>query len=116
VAVFGAFFVFFILLWLAGMIFWIVTIVEVARIPDHQYRAAGTEKLVWILVVVLVGVIGAIVWRAAKRGEVLAAAGRVPAPPAGWYPEAATGGLRWWDGARWTDARHIPPAPRQSNW
>jgi hypothetical protein len=113
VALFGIFFVFLFVfifgLWLAAVIFWIVTIVEVARIPDHQFRAAATEKLVWILVVVLAGVIGALVWRFVKRNDVLLAAGRVPAPPAGWYPEAGSGALRWWDGARWTEARHVPP-------
>ena len=27
-------------------------------------------------------------------------------PPAGWYPDAASGQLRWWDGQRWTDHYH----------
>jgi hypothetical protein len=110
VAIIGIFFVmFFFALWIAAVVFWITTIVEVARIPDYQYRVAGTEKLVWILVVVLAGVIGALVWRLVKRNDVLAAVGRIPAPPPGWYPEAGTGAMRWWDGARWTEARHNPP-------
>jgi hypothetical protein len=42
--------------------------------------------------------------------------------PAGWYPDAqlGAGGLRWWDGAQWTQHTHVPdarpaapaPAPR----
>lgn len=28
--------------------------------------------------------------------------------PAGWYPDAATGHQRWWDGSTWTD--HTAPA------
>jgi hypothetical protein len=110
------FFFFFFALWVAAIVYWIVALVEVARIPDYQYRAGGTDKTVWVLVVVLAGVIGALIWRFAKRNEVLAAAGRVPAPPPGWYPDGATGALRWWDGVRWTEARHDPPGPRQSNW
>jgi hypothetical protein len=27
-------------------------------------------------------------------------------PPAGWYPDAASGQLRWWDGERWTEHYH----------
>jgi hypothetical protein len=102
-------FLLFIGLWVAGLVYWIVAIVEVARIPDAQFRAAGAEKIVWLLVVILLQIIGALVWRFAKRDDVLAAVGRIPAPPPGWYPEAGTGALRWWDGMRWTDARHQPP-------
>ena len=103
---FFVFFLLFGLLWVAGMVFWIVTIVEVARIPEHQYRAAGTEKLTWLLVVALAQAIGALIWHFARRKDVLAAAGRVPAAPPGWYPEGSGGGLRWWDGVAWTDYRH----------
>ncbi len=69
VVLFGIFFMLFFALWLASLIYWIVAIVEVARIPDHQFRAAGTEKLVWILVVVLAGIVGALVWRFVKRAR-----------------------------------------------
>jgi hypothetical protein len=27
-------------------------------------------------------------------------------PPAGWYPDATSGQLRWWDGQRWTEHLH----------
>jgi hypothetical protein len=98
-------------LWIAAFVYWIVAIVEVARIPDWQFRAVGSEKIVWLLVTILAGIIGALVWRFAKRSDVLAAAGRIPTPPPGWYPEPGVGSLRWWDGARWTEARHFPPPP-----
>ena len=94
---------------IGGLVFWIVKLVEVAKIPDYQFRAAGTDKVAWVLVVALAGWIGGLIWQFAKRPAVLAAAGVVPAVPAGWYPDTAVGGLRWWDGSRWTDHRNLPP-------
>jgi hypothetical protein len=95
----------------ATFVFWIMKVVEVAQLPEHQYQAAGTEKLPWVLVVVLAGIVGALVWQFAKRKDVLGAAGRFPAPPPGWYPEPGGQALRWWDGAQWTDQRLAPPGP-----
>ena len=108
---FFLFFSLFGLLSLAGMVFWIVKIIEVARIPEHQYRAAGTEKLTWLLVVALAQAIGALIWHFARRRDVLAAVGRAPLAPPGWYPEGHGGGWRWWDGSVWTEHRYARPTP-----
>ncbi|MGH9277896.1 MAG: DUF2510 domain-containing protein [Acidimicrobiales bacterium] len=88
---------------IGGLIYWVIALVEIVRIPDHQYRAAGTEKLTWVLVVAIGQIIGALVWLCAKRSQVLAAEGQIPLPPPGWYPDPGGGGWRWWDGVRWTD-------------
>lgn len=105
----AAFYLGFFVIAAAGTVFWILKIVEVARIPEYQYRAAGTDKTSWIVIVVVIHVIGALVWQFGKRSAVLAAAGHMPPPPPGWYPEPGTGALRWWDGYRWTEYRHVPP-------
>lgn len=98
-------------IWLAALVYWIVAIVEVAKTPDWQFKAVGSEKIVWVLIVVLLQIIGALIWLFAKRSTVLAAANAIPTPPPGWYPEPGIGSLRWWDGVRWSDARHFPPPP-----
>lgn len=106
----GIFILFLVAFWtvlLGGTVWWIIAIVEVAKIPEHQYRAAGTEKLTWVLIVALLQLVGTIIWYAAKRRQVLAAAGALPPPPAGWYPDPGSGAMRWWDGYRWID----PPQP-----
>lgn len=33
-----------------------------------------------------------------------------PHPPAGWYPDPAGAGARWWDGYAWTSHTALPPA------
>ena len=105
----GFFFLCFFGLWLFTFVFWILKIVEVARIPEHQFRAAQSEKVTWVLIVVIAGIIGAIIWQFAKRDAVLAVQGQVPPPPAGWYPDPGSGAMRWWDGNRWTEPQNPPP-------
>ncbi len=119
---------------IAGLVFWIMKIIEVVQIPDPQYRIAGTDKTTWVLIVILLGWIGALVWQFAKRDDVLRAASAlgapglgapgfgapgfgppglgppppVAAPPPGWYPEPGTGWFAYWDGRGWTGARQPP--------
>jgi hypothetical protein len=85
-AAFGVFFLAFFAAMIAGLVFWIMKIVEVAQIPDAQYRAAGTDKTVWVLVVVLLGWIGALIWQFAKRDEVLRARGLLGSGGPGYLP------------------------------
>ncbi|MGH9083516.1 MAG: DUF2510 domain-containing protein, partial [Acidimicrobiales bacterium] len=40
----------------------------------------------------------------------LVRSGRRHAPPAGWYPDPAGGGARWWDGVGWTGHTAAAPA------
>jgi Protein of unknown function (DUF2510) len=89
----------------------VITLIEVVRIPDHQYRAGGADKTVWVLVVGLAGWIGALVWRFTVRDTVLAAEGYIPPPPPGWYPDPGTGAWRWWNGQTWSGPPHTPPSP-----
>ncbi len=84
---------------------WVLTLVEVVRMPDAQYRAAGTDKGTWIVIVAVTGIIGVIIWWAGKRRQVREAVPVLALPPPGWYPDPVRAGvgLRWWDGWRWTD-------------
>ena len=108
----GAFAIFF-CVWIGSMVYWIVALVEILRIPDLQFRGADADKTLWALVVALTGIIGALIWRFSKRKQVLSATG-IHTPPPGWYPDATGGFLRWWDGHQWTDVVHSPPNPGDS--
>jgi uncharacterized membrane protein len=76
---------------LAAFAFWIWAIVDVVRVPDDSMFKAG-NKLVWILVIVITGVIGAIIYLVVgrpapgSRGGAMsppAAPDRPPPPPPG---------------------------------
>lgn len=54
--------------------FWVWPSTEVHRIPEHQFRAAGTDKFMWKIIVVYLPIAGGIIWLCTKRGDVLAAA------------------------------------------
>ena len=86
-------------------IFWIVTLIEVIRIPDLKFRAVGADKTTWVVIVGLVGFVGSIIWWASKRREVKAAPAIPPPPAPGWYPDPEQPLLhrRWWDGRAWTE-------------
>jgi hypothetical protein len=100
----------------------IVAVVQVATTPDEDFRAVGSNKTTWLLVIVLgwflcgiAGVIAAFVWLLSERPKVLAHQARVgrvgqraapPAPvsPPGWFPDpSGRHERRYWDGARWTE-------------
>lgn len=96
-AAFGGVLILFLVVWvvllvlvLGGTIFWIFKVVEVAKIPEEQYRVAGTSKTTWLLVVLLLHIIGGLVWQFSERKKVLAAAGAMP--PGGYGPGPASYG------------------------
>ena len=75
----------FLLIWLAATAFWIWAIVDVVKVPDDSMFRTG-NKLIWILVVVLTHVIGAIIYFLVGRPEPSRRAGPPPPPPPGTLP------------------------------
>jgi hypothetical protein len=87
----GGFILFFLLLAIAGTAFWIWALVDAIRMPDDAAYKSGT-KLIWVLVIVLTGWIGALIYVIVGRpdggaGAAIAArdAGRLP-PASGPIP------------------------------
>lgn len=60
-------FLVFALVGLATFVVWIVALVDALRITDREWDRAGQSKLLWVLLIALLGVIGAILYFAMAR-------------------------------------------------
>jgi hypothetical protein len=119
---------------LGSLAMMVVAVVDIARRPDWQWKIAGQEKVLWLLLAILINVLAIpslIYWftirkklvaveHAAAAGAYgsghMSYAGWVPGPPAqsaypavapaGWQPDpSGQHQFRWWDGVRWTGQR-----------
>lgn len=128
---FFALFILYVVIILGSLVMLIVALVDIVRRPEWQWKLAGQEKVLWLLLVILVNVLAIpalIYWfsirkkliaveRAAVTGRYgpghMTYAGWEPGPPAapppamtppGWHPDpSGRSRLRWWDGTRWSD-------------
>lgn len=50
-----------------GFVLWLWSLVDALRIPDQSWNAAGQSKLVWVVVVILLGLLGSILYLAIPR-------------------------------------------------
>lgn len=91
---------------LGMIVFSVWGLVDVIRRPDHEWKAIGQEKILWLLGILFVGlpaVIAYFVLARPKLERMHALAG-----PPGWYPDpGAHGYVRYWDGTQWT--QHVSP-------
>jgi hypothetical protein len=87
--------------------------------PDWAYTRAGSNKVMWILLIVLLGFIPAAVYLAATRPKLIQAESQArpswelpvqspwasETPPPGWFPDPTNRHeLRYWNGRTWTSS------------
>jgi hypothetical protein len=128
----AVFFIAWFVLVVGSLVMLIVSLIDIVRRPEWQWKMAGQEKTLWLLLVILVNFLAIpslIYWfnirKKLKAVEAAAASGQYgsghmtyagwepipsqsPSPssaPAGWYPDpSGKAQLRWWDTVTWTDA------------
>src|SRR3984957_2619036 len=121
---------------IGSLVMLIVALVDIIRRPDWQWKLAGQEKVLWILLVILVNFLAIpalIYWFNIRKKliavEKAAASGQFgpghvtysgwepkppPVPPPGWHPDpSGEHRLRWWDGVQWSQHTWSqgPPPP-----
>lgn len=55
----------FLIVSLAGVALWVWALIDAIQVPDGMYRSG--DRLVWVLVIVLLNVLGAIIYLAVGR-------------------------------------------------
>ena len=60
----------FVLVFLVSLAVYVLMIVDVARPSSEAYEAAGTTKILWVLLVVLVGFLPWVIYAAMYRSKV----------------------------------------------
>jgi hypothetical protein len=78
---FGPFFFLFGIFWIGALVLWVWALVDCIQVPDDSLYESG-NKLIWVLVIVLASVIGAILYFAIGRPR----GGAVPRYPSGGPP------------------------------
>lgn len=62
------------IIWLIGLAIAIYCIVDITKQPDAAWQAAGQNKVLWIVLVLLLGVIGSAIYWFAIRPKVVGVA------------------------------------------
>jgi hypothetical protein len=92
IALFTFFILFWVALFVANIAVWLWGLIDAARRPDWAFNAAGSNKIMWVVLIAVLGAIPSIIYLAAIRSGVRGAeeawAGRV-APGASWSPSGA---------------------------
>lgn len=66
---------------LALFVWWLIVLIGVVRTPAELWAAAGQSQLVALLLVILLGLLGALVFRIAMKPQLEAATAATPDAP-----------------------------------
>ena len=102
-----------ILIGVGSMALWVWGIIDAATRPDWVFERARSSKVLWIVLIAVLGVIAAIIYLLAVRPRLISAEesaqvlgwsyGGYGRTPAGWYGDpSGRHRMRYWNGVAWT--------------